>query len=288
MAQTVYTNDTYANQRADVVATVVLPKLSRAYVQLLFKKGRVKVNGQASKPSYRLRRSDVLTIDFDEAELEQIPEIELPVLYEDKDVVVVNKPAGVISHSRGKHWSEPSVASFMRQKTALAGERSGIVHRLDRATSGVMICAKHSEALSFLQRQFSQRKVVKTYVAVVQGHCEPKEAVIDVPVERNPKFPATFRASANGKPATTHYKVTASGPRRDQLELTPATGRSHQLRVHLQHVGHPIVGDTLYGGQPSARLMLHAYKLTIMLPSRVRKTFTAAVPPIVTQSLTAD
>ncbi len=200
-------------------------------------------------------------------------------------MLVVDKPAGVISHSRGKYWDEPSVASFVRQKTGQEGDRAGIVHRLDRATSGVMICTKNVESLKWLQKQFSQRKVVKKYIAVVEGHPEKKEAIIDMPIERNPKFPATFRTGSNGKVAQTSYQVISSNENYSMLELSPLTGRTHQLRVHLKQIGHPILGDTLYDGKPFERLLLHALNITIALPGGQKQTFEAPLPPIFKETI---
>jgi 23S rRNA pseudouridine1911/1915/1917 synthase len=278
MAKKLVINELTAGKRADVVATEALPTLSRAYVHTLFENSRITLNKEHVKPGYKLRIGDKLLIDFDPAELEQIPDIDLPVIYEDDDVLVVNKPVGVISHARGKYWNESSVASFIRQKTGQEGERAGIVHRLDRATSGVMICAKNTNAMSFLQKQFSTRNVKKIYLAIVDGHVNPQEAIIDMPIERNPKAPATFRVGSNGKISQTHYKVLQSSIKHDLLELAPATGRTHQLRVHLKHLGHPIVGDQLYDGSPAERLYLHAHKIEITLPGGKRITFTADVP----------
>jgi RluA family pseudouridine synthase len=194
----------------------------------------------------------------------------------------------VLTHALGKHGNEPSVASFLRHKVSgIAGERAGIVHRLDRATSGVIIGAKNPRALSFLQKQFSQRKVKKTYTAVVEGQPQPSEAIIDMPIERNPKAPATFRTGQNGKPAVTHYQVLQTGAKHSLLELKPETGRTHQLRVHLAKIGHPIVGDPLYGhGAYGDRLFLHAQQLELTLPGGQRRTFTSPLPAIFKEQLT--
>jgi 23S rRNA pseudouridine1911/1915/1917 synthase len=266
--------------RLDIYIAKRFPQVSRAFVQRLIDDQRVKVNGVFEKAGYKLRPTDKVQVDFEPAELDQIPSIDLPVIYEDNNVIVIDKPVGVISHSRGKYWNEPSVASFIRERTGQVGERSGIVHRLDRATSGVMICAKNQTSLSWLQRQFSTRKVKKAYLAIISGHLEPKEAVIEMPVERNPKAPATFRVGQNGKPATTIYRVTESNSDYDLVRLEPLTGRTHQLRVHLAHQKHPIVGDVLYGGENYERLLLHALSLEITLPNRDRKLFEASAPEI--------
>lgn len=261
-----------------MVAVDALPSLSRAYVHHLIHNGRIQLNGQSFKPGHKLKLGDTLTIDFDQSEIERIPDIDLPVIYQDDNVIVINKPTGVISHARGKYWNEPSVASFIRQKTGQPGERAGIVHRLDRATSGVMVCAKNSQALGYLQKQFSLRKVEKNYLAIVSGHLKPTEALIDVPIERNPNLPQLFRAGSNGKPAQTVYKVIDSFSEYDKVSFTPKTGRTHQLRVHMRYLKHPIVGDQLYGGQTAGRLFLHAQSLRITLPGGEQKLFAAKEP----------
>ena len=265
-------------ERVDVVASDKLKMLSRAYVRKLIDDGRITVNGEISKAGYRMKSTDVLDINFDPSEIEQIADIELPIIYEDENVIVVNKPTGVISHARGKFWNEPSVASFIRQKSGQDGEREGIVHRLDRATSGVMICSKNAATLTFLQKQFADRKTTKVYFAIIEGALDPKEAVIDMPIIRNPKAPQTFRVGANGKPSQTHYEVVKSGPKYSLIKLTPKTGRTHQLRVHLSYFDHPIVGDVLYEGQPADRLYLHAFSLEIELPGGKKHTFEAPLP----------
>jgi 23S rRNA pseudouridine1911/1915/1917 synthase len=269
-------DETQAAKRLDVVVAEAYPRLSRAFVQKLCEQGKVIVNTGTQKPGYRLRLDDVVAVDYDEAQLNQIPVIDLPILYEDNDCLVINKPVGVLTHAQGALSSEATVATFLRSKLAgLQGERAGIVHRLDRATSG----AKHQEALSWLQKQFAQRKVKKTYVAIVKGHLKEPEAVIDMPIQRNPKAPATFRVGPNGKPAKTHYEVLQASEQYSLVQLTPETGRTHQLRVHLAKIGHPIEGDPLYGtGTYGDRLYLHALSLEITLLSKERKIFTASLP----------
>lgn len=270
-----------AGSRLDVAVSRYMPRLSRAFIQKLCTQGKVAVAGISAKPGYKVREGDIVAIDYDEAELDAIPTIDLPVIYEDPDCLVINKPAGVLSHARGELSTEATVATFLRDKLqGLEGARAGIVHRLDRATSGIMVCAKTPEALSFLQKQFSQRKVKKTYIAIIAGHVRNKEAIIDMPIERNPKAPATFRVGPNGKAAVTQYKVLEESAQHSLLELKPTTGRTHQLRVHLAHQGHPIIGDPLYGsGSFGDRLYLHAFQLELTLPNRERKTFTAPLPP---------
>ncbi len=257
-----------------------LPELTRSFASKLIEQGRVTVNGEPQhKAGYKLRESDKVKIDHNASDLPDIPEIKLEVLYEDDDCAVISKPVGLLSHSKGAYNPEATVESWLKSRLkGISGDRAGIVHRLDRATSGVMIVAKTPEALLWLQKQFSQRKVKKTYLAVVEGELKQSEAVIDMPIERNPKKPQTFRVGSNGKPAVTAYKVVKTGNGRSLVELKPETGRTHQLRVHLTQIGHPIVGDTFYGGKTADRLFLHARELEITIPSKERKTFNVSVP----------
>lgn len=284
--------------RLDQYVAERLPLLSRAFAAKLINDGLVTMNGKVNtKPGTKLRGGEVIVIDYDENKLAVIPEIELPIAYEDDDCVVVIKPAGLLTHSKGVFNPEATVATWLRSrlnipdmgqnldeasadlKATAHNQRVGIVHRLDRATSGIMICAKNTDALSWLQKQFGQRKVKKTYVAIVKGTFKQPHALIDMAIERNPKMPQKFRVGVNGKTAQTEYKVISTTEKYSFVELKPATGRTHQLRVHLHHIGHPIVGDTLYDGETAPRLFLHAKELEITLPNRERQTFSAAVPP---------
>ncbi|MDB5185979.1 MAG: ribosomal large subunit pseudouridine synthase, RluD subfamily protein nonfunctional [Candidatus Saccharibacteria bacterium] len=270
-----------AGMRLDMFVIDQMPELSRSFVTTLIKQGRVLLEGESTKTGEKVKLGQTVTVDYDVQTMQEIPEIDLPVLYEDDDCIVINKPVGVLTHSKGAYNPEATVATFIADKITdenLSGDRAGIVHRLDRPTSGVIIAAKHAEALSWLQKQFSDRKVKKTYVALTGGHLNPEEAVIDMPIERNPKEPKAFRAGLGGRPAVTHYKVTHRLNKHDFVELYPETGRTHQLRVHLSQVGHPIVGDTLYKGETSERMYLHARVLEITLPNRERKVFTAETP----------
>ncbi len=267
----------------------LMPVLSRSFAVQLIRDGKVTVNGVVvTKAGTKIRPEDDVVMDY-KLEDFTVPEIELPILYEDDDCVVIIKPVGLLTHSKGAFNPEPSVATWLHNRivdeTLLHDDkdslnsRAGIVHRLDRATSGVMICAKTPQALAWLQRQFADRKVHKTYAAVISGALEPAEAVIDMPIERNPKAPATFRVGVQGKHAITAYTTVASNDRYSLLELKPETGRTHQLRVHLGHFHHPIVGDTLYGGEPAERLYLHAESLDIILGhDKERRVFTAPIP----------
>ena len=282
--------------RLDVHVLGLFPSLSRASVQKLIDEGRVAVDGEAqTKSGYKVKIGSKVKVDYDPDNLPDIPAIDLPVLYEDDDCVVIDKPIGLLSHSKGAFNPEATVATWLSQPNPtrlnpVAGfnlvgfgkDRNGIVHRLDRATSGVMICAKTPEALAWLQKQFSARKVKKIYIALITDELDPAEAIIDMPIERNPASPQRFRVGVNGKSAVTHYKTIRKFTHKTAdyslVELKPITGRTHQLRVHLAHQGYPIVGDTFYEGQQAKRLYLHAYSLEITLPSRIRKGFISEIP----------
>jgi 23S rRNA pseudouridine1911/1915/1917 synthase len=268
-------------QRLDQRVVEQIPTLTRSYAVKLIDDGKVSVNGEpVTKAGYKMRLGDTVRIEHDETLFDEIPVIELPVVYEDADCVVIIKPAGLLTHSKGAFNPEATVATWLRGRLrSMEGERAGIVHRLDRATSGIMICAKTPEAHSWLQKQFSQRRVKKHYVAIINGLMKPEQAVIDMPIERNPKRPQTFRVGINGRSAVTAYSTVDSNDSYSMLCLKPETGRTHQLRVHLTHFKHPIIGDSLYGGQPAERLYLHAAELELTLPNHERKTFQASLPP---------
>lgn len=266
--------------RADIALAQRYPEFSRAALAKLFTQSKVHLDDKVLKAGDKIEPGSKLQADTSSLQKTGAT-LDLPVLYEDDDCVVINKPAGVLTHAQGVLSAEGTVASFLRSRsTGLEGERAGVVHRLDRATSGVIIGAKNQAALSWLQKQFAQRKTKKTYIAIVEGQLKQPEAIIDMPIERNPKAPATFRVGVNGKASVTRYKVLETGEHFSLVELKPETGRTHQLRVHLAHIGHPIVGDPLYGsGSYGDRLFLHALSLEITLPNRERKTFTAPLPP---------
>jgi 23S rRNA pseudouridine1911/1915/1917 synthase len=266
--------------RLDAYVAQYWPEHSRSTWQKFIASGYVYVNGEVETSGKRLLdEDDEVTIKLPDLTPQQE---DLPVIYEDDHVVVFNKPAGVLTHSKGAVNEEFTVADYMRplQKEADTTNRPGIVHRLDRDTSGVIIAAKDSETKHLLQKQFQDRKAKKIYLAVVVGRPKLDEARLDLPIERHPKKPATHRVGANGKSAVTTYKVLVSDGKHSVVELKPETGRTHQLRVHLAYIGTPIVGDRLYGQEksPIGRLCLHAKALEITIPTSQRRVFEADPP----------
>lgn len=256
------------------------PNLSRSFIAKQISKGDVLVNGVSSKASYKLKLADKISFNKQSLSVEQPQAISLPVIYEDDFCIVINKPSGIITHAKGAMSNESSVASFIQGLVSpeLIGNRAGIVHRLDRGTSGVIIAAKTERAQKYLQSQFAKRQVSKTYYAVVSGTLDKKEAQINMPIERNPKHPSTFRVGPNGKAAETYYETIDSNGSYTLIKLSPKTGRTHQLRVHLKAIGHPIVGDTFYDGEQNERLMLHAAELIVILPDIGKVPFSAPLP----------
>lgn len=265
--------------RLDVFVSAQVPEVSRGYVQRLINDEKVLVNGKKSSSNYIVKPADKIEIEYKTSDLTEIPSIDLPIIYEDQNVVVIDKPIGVLSHSKGAFNPEATVDTFVKPKLLdIKDSRGGIVHRLDRATSGVIICAKNEATRTLLQKQFAQRKTKKTYFALVEGKLDKPEAILDLPIQRNPNNPSKFKVGAGGKDSQTLYKVIATNDKYSLLRLKPTTGRTHQLRVHLNYIKHPIVGDELYRGQKAARMMLHAAELEITIPGRKRMVYKSSMP----------
>ena len=263
-------------KRLDLVLSERYGGKSRSYWSKAITKKHVTVNSDPVKSGHKLAQNDRVII--------QIPEsvkkpIDVPIIYEDDSVVVIDKPEGLLVHDKDNFSNEFTVVDFMADKyTGKDSRRNGVVHRLDRTTSGVMICAKNDEVATELQTQFADRSVEKKYLSICSGHAKQEEAIIDLPIERNPKEPIKFRVHANGKPSSTKFRVIEEHRDLTKLELVPRTGRTHQLRVHLAYIGMPILGDEMYGGKPARRVMLHAHKLVIGIPGVGRKEFISEPP----------
>ena len=253
-------------KRLDHMMVEIFKSYNRSTLQKFIESGFVKVDGVvAKKPNQKFVEGAYIELDVPEDM--KNADVEPDVIYEDDDVIVMNKPAGLLSEPKGQYCPEKTLADF-----------GYIAHRLDRDTSGVVILAKTEEIQHFLKKQFQDRTVHKTYVAVVCGRPKLDEARIDLPLIRDLKRPTTFRVDANGKEAETFYKVLKTNDVYSMVELKPTTGRTHQLRVHMKYLGHPILGDPVYGTEKADRLYLHARELEITLPSGERKTFKAKVP----------
>jgi 23S rRNA pseudouridine1911/1915/1917 synthase len=266
-------------RRLDVVLAERYPDISRSTWQKHVKAGHVQVNSvETLSPKHDVTNADDIAVTMPDGI--DFTDQKLPILYIDDNVIVINKPVGVLTHAKGALSEEFTVAEFFRQYTTvgLDTNRPGIIHRLDRDTSGVMIGARNQETATMLQKQFADRKTKKTYIAIVDGQPKEFEAKVELPIGRNPSAPSTFRVDAKGKAATTTYKVIDTNDTQSLIELKPLTGRTHQLRVHMQYLGIPISGDRVYGKKPADRLYLHARELEITIPQSERKIFTAPVP----------
>ena len=276
--------------RLDVYLAENYSEFSRATIQKYIKNGFVKVNGKtAKKPKDAIVKGDKIDLEVPERTAEKI---NFPILFEDENVIVINKPRGILTHSKGALNDEFTVADFFESRGARFSEgtnRIGIVHRLDRETSGVIIGAKNDETAKKLQKQFSERTAKKNYVAIVKGVLNPKKALIDLPIARNGSAPSTFMIHAKGKPAQTEYEVLNDNGDFSLVKLMPKTGRTHQLRVHLSYLKHPILGDRVYDktitkAEAENRMLLHAQSLEITIPPKngekdsQRMVFEAEIP----------
>lgn len=252
--------------RLDHMMVKIYKSYNRSTIQKFIESGFVTVDGEvAKKPNQKFEEG--VKIDLQVPEDLKNADVKLKIIYEDDNVMVVNKPAGLLSEAKGEYCPEKTLADF-----------GFVAHRLDRDTSGVMILAKTEEVQKFLKRQFQDRKVHKTYYAIVSGRPKLDEARIDLPMARDIKRPTTFRVDPNGKEAETFYKVLKSDDKHSLVELRPTSGRTHQLRVHMKYLGHPILGDPVYGEEKADRLYLHAGSLEITLPGGVRKVFESPLP----------
>ena len=254
-------------------------EISRSRWQKYIKDSRVSINGKTiTTPSYEI--DDKAIIDIKLPEEKKFEKEKLDILYLDDNVIVINKPAGILTHAKGAESDEFTVADFFKRYStyALDTNRAGIVHRLDRDTSGVIIGARNNETANLLKKQFAKRLTKKTYIAITTGIPKLEKARIDLPIARNPKKPATFKVSSNGKVAITDYKVLKTNENYALIELMPKTGRTHQLRVHLNYINCSILGDKIYGVKKADRMYLHAEKLEITIPNKGRMTFEAKLP----------
>ncbi|MGD2078400.1 MAG: RluA family pseudouridine synthase [Chloroflexota bacterium] len=269
-------------QRLDKALTQELPEVSRTQLQRLISEGRVTVDGVLVKAASKLQGGERVIIDFPPVQPAEIVAQPLPldIRYEDRDILVVNKPAGMVVHPSPGHQSGTLVNGILAYCPELEGvggqRRPGIVHRLDKETSGLIVVAKNDRALQFLQEQFKMRQVRKRYLALVHGLFKRGEILIDAPIGRDPrerKKMAVIRpgTSAASRPAQTRVRALALYTEASLLECWPKTGRTHQIRVHLAFAGHPIVGDQTYGRrrQPFTmdRHFLHAAGLQFRRPS---------------------
>lgn len=206
-------------------------------------------------------------------------EITPEIIYEDAHLLVINKPAGLAVHEgHGTHYTLTDWLAARYPDSPLKEQRYGLVHRLDKDTSGVLLIAKDLNWFTYLQGLFKEHRIKKTYQAVVQGHLPNTEGMIDIPIARSQVYRTRFEANATGRPSRTVFKVLKPLLRYSHLELYPETGRTHQLRVHLSSIGHAIVGDRAYGGTGSTRALLHAARIAFESPTGQPLSFEVPLP----------
>jgi 23S rRNA pseudouridine1911/1915/1917 synthase len=264
-----------------------IPSLTRARVQKLIEEGRVTVAGQRAKASLRLEAGQRVTVDVPPPVdgVAAAEDIALDIIYEDADMLIVNKPPGMTVHPSPGHTSKTLVNAILAHCHDLSGIggvlRPGIVHRLDRDTSGVIVVAKNDAAHNALAKQLKERSVEKTYVALVEGTPKPAEGVIDAPIARDPRNRQRMAIVDRGRASTTVYKVIDRFTGMSLVEARPKTGRTHQIRVHLAAIGHPIIGDRVYGKASPlvGRQFLHAQRIVFAHPrTGERVEFDAPLP----------
>jgi len=278
-----------AGERLDKVVAGQRPDLSRAHIQRLVEEKRLLINGKPGKSGLKLRGGEHLTLyipapqPLAHLEAENIP---LDIVYEDDAVVVINKPAGLVVHPAPGHTSGTLVNALLYHVPNLninGNQRPGIVHRLDKDTSGLLVAAKTDAALGNLIEQMKNRETLKEYRTLVEGTVQPPAGIVDAPIGRDQAKRKQMAVTRNGKPARTHFQVTEQLNQHAYITARLETGRTHQIRVHMAYMKHPVVGDPVYGFRkpslPLKRQFLHAYKLGFKLPSTGEyREFEAALP----------
>jgi 23S rRNA pseudouridine1911/1915/1917 synthase len=278
--------------RLDKFLVTCLPEYSRTHLQSLIENGSILVDGNvAHKSGQMINRGNVIQVYIPPPEpTHLVPEaIPLNIIFENEDLMVVNKPAGMVVHPAAGHKSGTLVHAALAHAPEMVGiggeKRPGVVHRLDKDTSGLILLAKNDQAHRWLQDQFRLRKTIKTYVALVDGKPPTPSGRIEAPVGRDSvhRKLMTVTGIKKGREAVSEYRTLESFREHSLLEVHPLTGRTHQIRVHLKFLGCPVAGDTIYGHRhatiPLARHFLHAARLTILLPGEAKpQTFEAPLP----------
>ena len=276
--------------RLDKYLTEQLVPFSRSRIQMLFAKGAITVNGKLGKANYKVKNDDVIEVMIEEEqEANAQPEaMDLNIVYEDEDVIVINKPKGMVVHPSPGNEAHTLVNGLLYHCKDLSGIngvlRPGIVHRIDKDTSGLLVAAKNDRAHQLLAEQLKDKTMNRRYYALVHGVMPHDHGTIDAPIGRDEKDRQKMAVTAhNSKPAITHFQVIERFAQHTLLECRLETGRTHQIRVHLQYIKFPIVGDPKYGRRKtevSGGQLLHAHQLTFVHPtSQASMTFDAPLPP---------
>lgn len=282
--------ETEHKKRVDKILADVLHEYSRSQIQGWIEEGNVKLNGEAVKANQKCQTGESLTWEIPETkplvlEPENIP---LDIVYEDEDLLVVNKAKGMVVHPSAGHHTGTLVHALLYHCTDLSGingvERPGIVHRLDMDTSGLLVVAKNDYAHQYLSEQLQEKTLKRTYEAIVHGEIGHETGLIDAPIGRDPKDRQKMGIVENGKQAVTHFRVLERFPDYTHVECQLETGRTHQIRVHMQYIGFPIVGDPKYGQRKSLDVQgqaLHAKQIAFFHPRTEQQMEFEAAPPAV-------
>lgn len=273
----IYIDGNDENKRLDSYLAEITPDMSRSKIQNFIKSGAVKINDTIKKPSYSLNENDKIEFETPEQEnLTILPQnIPLDIVYEDENMLVVNKPSGMLTHpttiERKNTLVNALLYKYGENLSDINGEfRRGILHRLDRNTSGLLMIAKNNEAHEFLANQIKEHTLTKKYRAIIKGAIKKDEFEINLPIGRNPKQPHKMMVREDGKQSITHVKILECFKEHTYIELTLITGRTHQIRVHMSHIKHPVYNDTLYGaGQGKVKTqeqVLQSYYLSFTKP----------------------
>ena len=273
----VIVNENDKGKRLDIYIAENFNELSRTMIKKLIESNNVLVNDKSEKVSYKVQANDNISIDIPEAKETKLKaqEIPLDIIYEDSDIIVINKPKGMVVHPANGNPDGTLVNAILsickNSLSGIGGElRPGIVHRLDKDTSGLIIVAKNDKAHINMSEQIKERNVKKTYIALVRGNVPEEEATINMPIGRSTKDRKKMAVTKNGKQAITHFKVLKRYSKYTLLEIKIETGRTHQIRVHMAEIGYPVVGDAVYSNGKNEfgieGQMLHAYKLEFMHP----------------------
>lgn len=266
-------------KRLDKLLAEKIRGFSRSYIQKLIDDGMVEVNGKEEKSSYKVKGEDLIILRVPEAREPEIKPkpMNLDIVYEDKDIILVNKPPGLVVHPVPGNWDNTLVNGLLAYTNELSGingvKRPGIVHRLDKDTSGILLVAKNNKSHHSLVEQFKSRKVKKIYRTIVKGKLPYEQGKIDAPIGRNPNHRKKMAVTSdNSKKAITLFKVIEFYKDYTYLEIELKTGRTHQIRVHLSYLGYPILGDGKYGRKNNSigvtRQLLHAYKIGFFHPTK--------------------
>ena len=277
--ETYKVNEFQSNMRLDKILVSFMPEKSRTYISKLIDEGNCLVNDKPAKASMKLKAGDIISINVPEDKTLEVnaEDIPLDIVYEDKDILIINKQQGMVVHPSNGHWEHTLVNAILNHCNDLSAIngviRPGIVHRIDKDTSGLICIAKNDTAHKFLAEQLKDHTMARDYIALVRGVIQENSGTIDMPIGRDKNNRQKMAVTrTNSKEAVTHFKVLQRFSNNTLIECKLVTGRTHQIRVHMSHIGYPVEGDPLYGSRTYDKLykggqLLTAYKLRLIHPT---------------------